>query len=154
MQDTVSYTVHSFLLTRRGEQEYCWFLSGFFFSLLDTSILIVWIIAAWKKGICIQPRVLQLNLDSINWLPHGKYPNRKNQVMCQCGNRTYNHMLCTSFIRWCSTDEKFDSDIQIFAAVQSWWYKKWGPSLIRRIINRNTGFSYTPYPEYMFIWWI
>ena len=25
MQDTVSYTVHSFLLTRRGEQEYSWF---------------------------------------------------------------------------------------------------------------------------------
>ena len=29
------------------------------------------------KGTVYQPRVLQLNLDNINGLPHSKYPNRK-----------------------------------------------------------------------------
>ena len=29
------------------------------------------------KGTVFQPRVLQLNLDNINQLPHSKYPDRK-----------------------------------------------------------------------------
>ena len=37
------------------------------------------------KGTAFQPRVLQLNLDNINRLPHSKYPDRKkkkNRGMC------------------------------------------------------------------------
>ena len=32
-----------------------------------------------KEGTVFQPRVLQLNLDNINRLPHGKYPDRKKK---------------------------------------------------------------------------
>ena len=41
------------------------------------------------KGIVFQPRVLQLNLDNINRLPHSKYPDRKNQGICWRGNWTH-----------------------------------------------------------------
>ena len=50
-----------------------------------------------KEGTVIQPRVLQLNLDNINRLPHVKYPERKKiGGMCRCGNRTYDliHSAC------------------------------------------------------------
>ena len=47
-----------------------------------------------KEGTVFQPRVLQLNLDNINWLPHGKYPDRKNQGIYRRGTRTHN-LLCT-----------------------------------------------------------
>ena len=40
-----------------------------------------------KEGTAvIQPRVLQLNLDNINRLPHGKYPDQKNQKKKKSGN--------------------------------------------------------------------
>ena len=41
------------------------------------------------KGTVFPPRVLQLNLDNINRLPHSKYQNRKNQGICQHGNQTH-----------------------------------------------------------------
>ena len=46
------------------------------------------------KGSVYQPRVLQLNLhvDNINWLPHSKYPDRKNRGICWCGNRTHDFL--------------------------------------------------------------
>ena len=42
------------------------------------------------KGTVFQPRVLQLNLDNINRLLQNKYLDRKNQGICQRGNRTHN----------------------------------------------------------------
>ena len=39
------------------------------------------------KGTVFQPRMLQLNLDNINRLPHSKYPDRKNRGMCRRGTR-------------------------------------------------------------------
>ena len=44
------------------------------------------------KGTVFQPRMLQLNLDNINRLPHSKYPNRKSQGMCWCGTRTHDFL--------------------------------------------------------------
>ena len=41
------------------------------------------------KGTVFQPRVLQLNLDDINRLPHNKYPNINNQGICWRRNRTH-----------------------------------------------------------------
>ena len=41
------------------------------------------------KGTAFQPRVLQLNLDNMNRLPHSKHPIEKNRGICQCGNRTH-----------------------------------------------------------------
>ena len=45
------------------------------------------------KGTVFQPRVLQLNLDNINRLPHSKYPDRKNRGICRGGNRTKSNQL-------------------------------------------------------------
>ena len=44
----------------------------------------------WKEGTVFQPRVLQLNLDNINRLLHGKYPDRKNRGIYRHGTRTFN----------------------------------------------------------------
>ena len=45
------------------------------------------------KGTVFQPKVLQLNLDNINRLPHSKYPDRKNRGICRRGNRTHDLLL-------------------------------------------------------------
>ena len=46
------------------------------------------------KGTVFQPRVLQLNLYYINWLPHSKYPNRKNYGMCRGETQTHDFLTC------------------------------------------------------------
>ena len=41
------------------------------------------------KGTVFRPRVLQLNLDNINRLPHSKHPDRKNRGTRRCENQTH-----------------------------------------------------------------
>ena len=40
------------------------------------------------KGTVLQPRVLQLNFDNINQLPHSKYPDRKIGEFAYAGIET------------------------------------------------------------------
>ena len=49
-----------------------------------------------EEGTVFQPRVLQLNLDNINRLPHGKYPDRKKSGIYQHGTRTHDLLLLWS----------------------------------------------------------
>ena len=54
--------------------------------LLDTTLTVCMYFFN-MKGAVFQPRVLQLNLDTINQLPNSRYHNRKNPGMHQCGTQ-------------------------------------------------------------------